>query len=116
LTNNFCFNTFNSSQSKFLVRKAKSEESGWLRTGPTDTELKYSGTAGKPGGKQRKQTSTYGIWRNRSTRLNLAARFALCPPTAGRRYAGLLVTKGKEVKKELIDPGIQIGEARLLFF
>ena len=27
--------------------------------GPTDTWLKYCGTAGKPGGKRRKQTSTY---------------------------------------------------------
>jgi hypothetical protein len=26
--------------------------------GPTDTWLRYRGTAGKPGGKQRKQTST----------------------------------------------------------
>jgi hypothetical protein len=50
LTFNFRFNTFSSSQSKFLVRQAKSEESGWFRTGPTDTELKYRGTAGKPGG------------------------------------------------------------------
>jgi hypothetical protein len=70
LTFNFRFNTFNSSQSKFLVRQAKSEEYGWLRTGPTDTWLKYCGTAGKPGGQQRKQTSTYRIGRNRSTRLN----------------------------------------------
>jgi hypothetical protein len=29
-------------------------------------------TAGKPGGKQRKQTSTYSIGRNRSTRLKLS--------------------------------------------
>src|SRR4030042_3412190 len=45
LTNNFCFNTFNSTQSKLLVRQAKSGESGWLRPGPTDTGLKYCGTA-----------------------------------------------------------------------
>ncbi len=41
---------FKPSQSKFLVRQAKSEESGWLRTGLTDTESKDCGTAGKPGG------------------------------------------------------------------
>jgi hypothetical protein len=29
--------------------------------GPTDIWLKYGGTAGKPGGKLRKQTSTYSI-------------------------------------------------------
>ena len=28
------------------------------KPGPTDTELKYCRTAGKPGGNQRKQTST----------------------------------------------------------
>jgi hypothetical protein len=50
LTFNFRFNTFNSSQSKFLVRQEKSEESGGLRTRPTDTELKYCGTTGKAGG------------------------------------------------------------------
>jgi hypothetical protein len=38
--------------------------------GPTDIGLRSSGTAGKPGGQQRKQTSTYSIRRNRSTRLN----------------------------------------------
>ena len=38
--------------------------------GPTDIGLRSCGTAGKPGGKQRKQTSTYSIGRNRSTRLN----------------------------------------------
>jgi len=38
--------------------------------GPKDTWLKYCGTAGKPGGKRRKQTSTCGIGRNRATRLN----------------------------------------------
>jgi hypothetical protein len=32
--------------------------------------LKSCGTAWKPGGKQRKQTSTHSIGRNRSTRLN----------------------------------------------
>ena len=37
--------------------------------GPTDVWLKYGGTAGKPGGKQRKQTSTCSIGRNWSTRL-----------------------------------------------
>jgi len=37
--------------------------------GPTDVWLKYGGTAGKPGGKRRKQTSTCSIGRNRSTRL-----------------------------------------------
>jgi hypothetical protein len=31
--------------------------------------LKYGGTARKPGGKRRKQTSTYSIERNWSTRL-----------------------------------------------
>jgi len=41
--------------------------------GPTDVWLKYGGTAGKPGGKRRKQTSTCSIGRNRSTRLNLCA-------------------------------------------
>jgi len=46
LTFDFRFNTFNSSQSKCLVRQAKVGESGWLRTGPTDTWLKYYGTAG----------------------------------------------------------------------
>jgi len=30
----------------------------FVRAGPTDTWLKYCGTAGKPGGKRRKQTST----------------------------------------------------------
>ena len=34
LTFNFRFNTFNSSQSKFLVRQAKSGESNWLRSQP----------------------------------------------------------------------------------
>ena len=38
--------------------------------GPTGVWLKYCGTAGKPGGKRRKQTSTCSIGRNRSTRLN----------------------------------------------
>jgi len=38
--------------------------------GPTDTWLKYCATAGKTGGKRRKQTSTCAIWRNWSTRLN----------------------------------------------
>ena len=38
--------------------------------GPTGVWLKYRGTAGKPGGKRRKQTSTCRIERNRSTRLN----------------------------------------------
>jgi hypothetical protein len=47
LTFNFRFNKFNSFQSKFLVRQAKSEEYRWLRTGPTDTDLKYCGTAGE---------------------------------------------------------------------
>jgi len=37
--------------------------------GPTDVWLKYCGTAGKPGRKRRKQTSTCSIGRNRSTRL-----------------------------------------------
>ena len=52
----FCFpwrpsdlSTFNPYQNEFLVHQAKSEESGWFRTGPTDTELKYCGTARKPG-------------------------------------------------------------------
>jgi len=36
---------------------------------PTDAWLKYCGTAGKPGRKRRKQTSTCSIGRNRSTRL-----------------------------------------------
>ena len=48
LTYNFRFNTFNSSQSEFLVRQAKSGESSRLRSRPMDTELKYCGTAGKP--------------------------------------------------------------------
>jgi hypothetical protein len=34
-----------------------------------DTELKYCGTSGKPVDKQRKQTSTYIIGKNRSARL-----------------------------------------------
>jgi hypothetical protein len=38
--------------------------------GPTDIGLRSCGIAGKPGGQQRKQTSTYSIRRNRSTRLN----------------------------------------------
>ena len=38
---------------------------------PTDIGLKSCGTVGKPGGKQRKQTSTYSIGRNRSTRLKI---------------------------------------------
>jgi len=37
--------------------------------GPTDTWLRYCGTAGKPSGKRRKQTSTCNIGRNLSTRL-----------------------------------------------
>jgi len=40
--------------------------------GSTDIRLRSSGIAGKPGGKQRKQTSTYRIGRNRSTRLKSA--------------------------------------------
>jgi len=39
--------------------------------GPTGVWLKYRGTAGKPGGKRRKQTSTCSIGRNRSTRLHI---------------------------------------------
>ena len=37
--------------------------------GPTDVWLKYGATAGKPGGKPRKQTSTCSIGRNLYTRL-----------------------------------------------
>jgi integrase len=36
LTFNFRFNTFNSLQSKFLVRQAKSGESIWLRSGSAE--------------------------------------------------------------------------------
>jgi len=39
------------------VPQVKPEEFGWLRAGPTDTELKYCGTAGKPGGQKKKLTS-----------------------------------------------------------
>jgi len=48
--------------------------------GPTGVWLKYRGTAGKPGGKRRKQTSTCSIGRNRSTRLHhyFGAFFAFC--------------------------------------
>jgi hypothetical protein len=42
--------------------------------GPTDVWLKWCGTAGKPGGKRRKKTSTCSIARNRSTRLNCRLR------------------------------------------
>jgi len=35
--------------------------------GTTVVWLKYGGTAGKPGGKRRKQTSTCSSWRTRST-------------------------------------------------
>jgi len=58
LTFDFRFITFHSSQGKLWVSQAKSETSGWLRKGPTDTELKYCGAAGKPIGKQGKETST----------------------------------------------------------
>jgi len=60
----------------FLVNLSEELDAGNLHVrfcegpGPTDTWLKYCGTAGKPGGKRRKQTSTYNIWRNWSTRLN----------------------------------------------
>jgi len=37
--------------------------------GPTGVWLKYCGTAGKPGGKRRKQTSACSIGRKWSTRL-----------------------------------------------
>ena len=40
----------------------------WEGPGPTDVWLKYCDTAGKPGGKLGKQTLTYSIGRNRSTR------------------------------------------------
>jgi len=53
LTYSSVFRIFNSPQSKFLVRQVKSKESGWLRTGPTDTELKCCTTAGKPGDQRR---------------------------------------------------------------
>jgi hypothetical protein len=49
--------------------------------------LKYCGTAGKPGGKRRKQTSTCSIGRNRSTRLKEdAAASALPASAAGTKH------------------------------
>jgi len=69
----------NSTISRQAVNLLEEPDAGNLQVrfcegpGPTDTWLKYCGTAGKPGGKQRKQMSTCGIWRNRSTRLNLVS-------------------------------------------
>ena len=44
------FIIFDLPKSKFLVRQAKHGEASWLRSGPTDTGLKYCGAAGEPGG------------------------------------------------------------------
>jgi len=49
----------------------------------------YCGTAGKPGGQQRKQTSTYRIGRNRSTRLNLHREHFVSDPLFKRSVATL---------------------------
>jgi len=81
----FCI--FMRARSNIMVHHAKHGRSYFLRNwfeerdaknlhvrffeelGATYTDLKYYDTAGKPGGKQRKQTSTYSIGRYRSTRL-----------------------------------------------
>ena len=54
----------NSTISRQAVNLPEEPDAGNLQVrfcggpGPTDTWLKYCGTAGKPGGKRRKQTST----------------------------------------------------------
>jgi len=60
--------------------------------GPTGVWLKYRGTAGKPGGKRRKQTSTYSIGRNGSTRLNSTNQLN---EVEVHRFRGQIVVKNR---------------------
>jgi len=50
--------------------------------GTTVVWLKYGGTAGKPGGKRRKQTSTCSSWRTRSTHQGWQKSLLFCLATA----------------------------------
>jgi len=70
--------------------------------GPTDVWLKYGGTAGKPGGKRRKQTSTCSIGRNWSTRLDMTTAY----PMSTLKIAKELAKKGVQMLDAPVSGGV----------